>query len=183
MKTNPASLPLSLPLFSTALLATLVAICGAGCGKTDTAKEKPAPAANTPPPAGEAILTAWEQGDSAGAVQQFVEADWGARPLFAPGSVMNLSEAQFKRLPVAQREVKAAEVQAQLASLKKLAGAVAQAGREAAAKNDVALARKHFTALDQFGGAVDEPDSMLIVKLVGQALKKMALAEAAKLPQ
>ncbi len=183
MKTNPASLPLSLPLFSTALLATLVAICVAGCGKTDTAKEKPAPAASTPPPAAPAILTAWEQGVTAGAVKQFVEADWGARPLFAPGSVMNLSEAQFKKLPAAQREVKAAEVQAQLASLRKLAGAVAQAGREAAVKQDVALARRHFTALDQFGGALDSSDPMLIVKLVGQALKKMAVAEMAKLPQ
>ena len=79
--------------------------------------------------------------------------------------------------------MKAAEVQAQLASLRKLAGAVAQAGREAAVKQDVALARRHFTALDQFGGALDSSDPMLIVKLVGQALKKMAVAEMAKLPQ
>jgi hypothetical protein len=169
---------------ASSLAATLIAVTLAGCGKQGgTAGGDAPPPANAPPPAAEAILKAWEQGDSATAIRRFLEADWTARPLFARGSVMSLSEEQFKKLPAAQRDAKAAEVQAQLAALRKLAGAVTQAGRDAAAKQDLDGARKYFTALQQCGQALDAQDAMLIVKLVGQALQKMAVAEQAKLPQ
>lgn len=181
MKTTPS--PKTLGVLSILLAAMLVIGASAGCGKTGDPKPKASLPANHPPPVAEAILATWAQGDSAAAVRQFLETDWSARPLFAPGSAMNLSEAQFKALPTAEREAKAAEVQSHLATVRKLAGAVAEAGRAAAAKRDDAMARKHFAALEQLGGALDSPDSMVIVKLVGQALKKMATAETAKLPQ
>jgi len=181
MKTNLHSM--NLRCFSLPLTALLIFGALAGCGKPGNSNQKASPPANLQPPAAEGILKTWEQGDSTGAVQQFVEADWSARPLFSPGSPMNLSESEFKALSAVQREAESAEVVERLAVLKKVARAVTQAGHDAAAKKDMALARKHFTALDQFGGALDEPNSMLIVKLVGQALKKLAAAETAKLPQ
>ena len=181
MKTIPSSL--TLRVFSISLAAILIVGAVVGCGKSSASKPEASPPATAPTPVAETILAAWEQGDSAGAIHQFLEADWSARPLFAPGSAMNLSEAQFKALPVAEREAKSAETQARLGALKKLAGAVAQAGLETAARQDTPLARKHFAAVEHLGGALDAPDSMLIVQLVGRALKKMAVAETAKLPQ
>ena len=69
----------------------------------------------------------------------------------------------------------------QIDSLKQLAAAVAQAGRDAAAKGDVAQARKHFTALRECGAALDTSDSLAIVRLVGQGMKKRAETEMSKL--
>ena len=167
------------------LLATTLAVTLAGCGQKQQAPgNPPAPAANTAStPVAEPVLTAWQQGDQAGAIGRFVETDWSKRPLFTPGTTLSLSEEQFMALPVSDREAKSKAMLPQLSNLKKLAQAVTQAGRDAAAKKDLALAKKHFTALQQFGEAIDTPESMQIVRLVGQAVKKMGDAELAKLGQ
>lgn len=166
------------------LLAGMLLICLLpGCGKPAGPDNATPPSRSASHLTAETVLTTWEQGDSAGAIKQVLEADWSTGPLFAPGSAMNLSENQFKQLPASEREAKAAEMQARLSALRKLAGAVTQAGREAAAKEDLALARKHFTALNQLGAALDSQDSPLLVQLVGQALKKTAATENAKLPR
>jgi hypothetical protein len=61
-----------------------------------------------------------------------------------------------------------------------LAAAVAQAGRDAAAKGDAEQARKYFLSLKQCGTALDRPDSLSLVQLVGRAFKKMADTELEK---
>ena len=102
--------------------------------------------------------------------------------MFASDSTLSLSEGQFVALSNAERQSKSGEMMSQLASLKQLARAVAQAGRDAASKGDTAQARKHFTSLKQCGTALDSPDCLRIVQLVGQALKKMGDAELANIP-
>lgn len=170
--------------FLAILMAAVFIISAAtGCGKRsapagDSSSPKNAQAAGM-----ETILTTWEQGDKATAVSDFLATDWSAGPQFTPDSALNLSEDQFKQLPAIERDARLEDVHAQLVTLKKLAGAVAQAGREAAAKKDLALARKHFAALQQFGQALDGSDSMLIVRMIGQVLEKMGRAEMEKLPQ
>ncbi len=72
---------------------------------------------------------------------------------------------------------------AQVDSLKKLGAAVADAGREAAAKDGKEQARKSFVSLRQSGTALDSPDCLAIVQLVGKAFKKMGETELAKFPQ
>lgn len=169
----------------TILVATTLAVTLAGCGKKPQAPGNPPPptanAASTP--VAEPMLTAWQQGDQAGALSRFLETDWSKRPLFTPGSTLSLSEEQFVALPTSDREAKSKAMLPQLSDLKKLSQAVAQAGRDAAAKKDAVLARKHFAALQQFGAAVDTPDSMTIVRLVGRAVKKMGDDEMGKLGQ
>ncbi len=162
----------------------------AGCGKKESASGSSAPPKkqeSEAAPAGAAVaqpaLTAWQQGDKSTAVSSFLEADWSARPLFASGSTLNLSEDQFKALPAADRQAKSGEMMSQLDSVKKLAAAVAQAGREAASKGDTPQARKCFASLKQCGTALDSPDRLRIVQLVGQAFKKMADTELAKVGQ
>jgi len=164
-----------------------ITVLMAGCGRKSSSSAATPPTA--PPdavaasPAAQSALTAWQQGDKAAAVSSFLAADWSSRPLFAAASTLNLSEDQFKALSEAERQAKSTDMTSQIASLKQLAQAVVQAGRDAAAKGDAAQARKYFASLKQFGTALESPNCMLLVQLVGKAFVKMADAESAKLGQ
>jgi hypothetical protein len=159
----------------------------------------PAPAAASPPaaatspnstkpfgvataPAGQSVVSLWQQGDRKKAIDGFVAADWKARPLFAADSVLSLSEAQFAGTPRSDIEAKGREMFAQITPLKQLASAVAQAGADAAARNNIAQAIKYFNALKECGQALDNPDSLKLLRLVGVAMEKRADTELAKLP-
>jgi hypothetical protein len=106
-------------------------------------------------PVMQSILTAWQQGDQASAISQFVAADWNRRPLFAQGSSLSLSEAQFNALPAAEQEAKMKELLPQLSAIRELAKSVVQAGRDAGGKGDSAQARKYFESVKQFGAAIE----------------------------
>jgi hypothetical protein len=146
----------------------------------------------TATPVAQPALTAWLQGDRAGAVSNFLAADWTAGQLFAPDAILSLTEAEFSgqvkpvRMPgsVMTGGIEAVRVQMtkELATLKQLAATVAQAGRDAAATNDVALARKLFTSLQRFAAALDTTNSLRILRLDAQAIKKRADSELATLP-
>ena len=173
-------------------LATLAAIGLIGVGVTACSKKTDS-SGNPPPskgqqdltsattPVTQAVLTAWQQGDKSAAVSRFLETDWSARPLFKPGSTLSLSEDQFKSLSEADGRTKSSEITAQVGELKQLGLAVAQTGRDAAAKKDLAQAVKVFTSLKQFGEALDRPESSSIVQLTGRSLKRVADSELAKM--
>jgi len=150
--------------------------------RSQTAQENPAGTPTT-----QSILTAWQQGDTSAALSRFRNADWSARPLFAPGSTLSLTEdqlrSQFSSLTPGEVETKRQEMMAPLDALKQVGAAATQAGRDAAAKNDLATARTYFTALLSCGEALDNPDSLAIVKLVGQGMKKRAEEELRKLSE
>jgi hypothetical protein len=170
----------------TAVMAAAILV--AGCGKkSSTSSATPPPAqaeaAASSSPVSQAALAAWQIGDGAAAVSSFIAADWSARPLFAAGSALSLSEDQFKELSYAGRQAKSGEMAAQLDSLKRLAATVAQAGRDAASKGDAAQARKYFTSLKQCGKALDSADYSSLVQIVGQSLQKKADAELAMIGQ
>jgi predicted small lipoprotein YifL len=169
----------------TVVMAATILI--AGCGKKSpsiSATPPPAQAdAASPSPAAQPALTAWQQGDRAAAVSSFLAADWSARPLFAAGSILNLSESQFKALSDAEREAKSKDMFSQLDSLKQLARAVVQSGHDAVSKGNTAQARKCFTSLKQCGTALESPDCLLLVQLVGKAFVKMSDTELAKIGQ
>jgi hypothetical protein len=126
-------------------------------------------------------LTAYMQGDTKTVVSNFLVVDWSARPLFASGSALNLTENQLHALSEANYHAKSTEVTSQLLSLKALATAVAEAGRDEAKSGDAIQARKDFMSVKQFGTALDNPDHLKIVQLVGQAYKKMSDADMAKI--
>lgn len=139
--------------------------------------------AASPIAAAQPPLTAWKRGDKTAAVSSFLAADWSARPLFATGSPLNLSEAQFKALSETERQAKSTELLSQIASLKQMMQAVAQAGQDAASKGDPSQARKYFTAIKQCGTALESSDFTQLVQLVGKAFVKKANAELAKVGQ
>jgi hypothetical protein len=169
----------------TGIMAATILI--AGCGKKSPSSSATPPPAQTDAasssPAAQTALTAWQQGDKTAAVSSFLAADWSARPLFATGSTLNLSEAQFMALSNADRQAKSDEMMPQLRSLKQLAQAVVQAGHDAASKGDATQARKYFTSLKQFGTALEGPDCMQLVQLFGKTFVKMSDAELTKTGQ
>jgi hypothetical protein len=164
---------MKIPIIGIIVAATILLV---GCSKHDASSSTSTSAAA---PILQPAMTAWQQGDKAAAVTTFVATDWSSRPLFAPNSVLSLSEDQFNAFSDAENQAKSAEMLSQLDSLKQLARAVAQTGDEAAAKGDTAQARKCFTSLEQCGAALDT-GSLRMVKLVGQAFQKLANSELAK---
>jgi hypothetical protein len=165
-------------IISAAIAASLLL---AGCGKQPASpysKPQPAAAPVVPP-----TVDTWLHGDKSAAISSFAQADWTGRPLFAPGSGLSLSEDQFKRLSAAERQAASTEILPQLDALKWLAAAVAQAGRDAAAKGDAAQARKYFTSLQLCGAALQSPDCLGLVQVVGKSLKKLGDSELAKIGQ
>jgi hypothetical protein len=132
-------------------------------------------------PVTQPILTAWQEGNTSKAVNLFLDANWNAGDIFAPGMALGLTDSQFKALAGADLQLKNNELMAQLDLIKHLAAAVAEAGQEAASKSDAARARQCFTSLKQFGTSLDSPARMQLVRLVGQMSKKMAASGLAKL--
>ena len=106
------------------------------------------------------VLDQWQQGDKSAAVKRFTEVDWRSGPLFPGSSPLSWSEEQFKQLPASDRDAKFQQINSETGTLKQLTAAVVQAGLDAAARNDKAQARKHFTSLQQFGEVLDSPDSL-----------------------
>ena len=127
------------------------------------------------------ILTAWQQGDQATAVQRFVEADWTRRPLFASDSPLNFTEKQFAALSPSEQEVKAKQFMARVPELRELGMAVLNAGNDAAEKKDMVKARTYIVAVQHYGEALNHADHPAIVQLVGKALKKMSDTALGKL--
>jgi hypothetical protein len=120
------------------------------------------------------ILTAWQEGHRSEAVDLFVRANWADRPIFPAGMVLNLTEAQFKSLSDSERQLRGDELTAQLDLVKQLASAVSNAGRNAASTGDAERARQCYSALKQFGVAIDGPKALTLLKMVGQVSIKMA---------
>src|SRR5579885_337914 len=52
------------------------------------------------------ILTAWQEGHTAEAVERFVVANWSARPIFPQGMAVGLNEAQLRAMPDAERQLR-----------------------------------------------------------------------------
>jgi hypothetical protein len=115
-------------------------------------------------------------------VKAFLAADFSRRPLFAAGSPLNLKEAELADLPAAARDRAMKETTARLQELKQLARAVADRGKEALARGEKDQARKIYGQLGKCGAALDDAESLMIVRLVGQAVRKLA-AEGTNLSQ
>src|SRR5215471_16700068 len=113
----------------TFFIVAAVSILLGGCSKENTsASTSPSSAleqtnaTSAAVPIAEPAMTAWKQGDKATAVVKFAGTDWSSRPLFAPGSALSLSEAQFNAFSEGENKARSTELLSQLDSLKQLAG-------------------------------------------------------------
>jgi hypothetical protein len=163
----------------TNLLLTLALAWATGCGDRGAPTEGATIAGGKPTPIEES-LTRWRAGDSAGAIQRFLEIDWKQSPVvFTPGSPLSLREKDLPKMSAADQERLMGDVLAQLKDLKQLATAVREKGTAAGAK-DPELARRCFAKLDECGAALDQPEAMKILQLTAQAIRKMSVAAAAQ---
>jgi hypothetical protein len=166
----------------TGVMAATILI--AGCGKKSpsiSTTPPPAQADAASSPASHPVLAAWQQGDKAAAVTNFLATDWSIRPLFASGSILSLSEDQLKALSAADRKTQADKMMPQLLIFRDLVEAVEQVGKDAASKGDTAQARKCFVSLKQCGTALDSPDYTLLVRQIGQAIQKLSDKDSTQL--
>jgi hypothetical protein len=156
------------------LFTSGLAFVATGCGKA------------TPPPAvsgqtiAEQTIASWKS-DTNAAVEKFMEIDWSQRPLFATGDVLGYSEAQFAAIPASARETMSKQMTADLQTVKMICSAVNARGRDALAKGDQATAERCFNQLKECGQALDGPDSLLLLKMTGQAINKQATGQLAAL--
>src|SRR5262245_16008579 len=75
-------------------ISPLITVLTAALAVVGCRKQTTTPTAG--PPVIQATLAAWQHGDRAGALSNFLTTDWSAGPIFAPDSVLSLSEAQFQ---------------------------------------------------------------------------------------
>lgn len=134
------------------------------------------------PPALQEPLSLWKQGDKPAAVRRFVATDWSAGRLFPADSVLSLGEKDFAALSATEREAKGAEMHAVIEDLRNLARAVEDSGVDAASAQDPRQARACFESLRNFGRALDAPQGLLLVRMVGQSIEKKAAKHLTPLP-
>jgi hypothetical protein len=181
---------------------TAAAFCLAGCGKPSEVSGSASEPTNAPPaivatnpaviaappaaviiatPVVQPILTVWQEGNRAAAVNLFVAANWNASPIFPPGMALALTDGQINSLPEADRQLRTSELFGQVDLLKQLINAVNEAGKQSASQSDTNQARQCFSALKQFGTALDNPPRPQVVRTVGIVAKNMAKKGLAKL--
>lgn len=127
------------------------------------ATEKPATLADA--------MKLWREGKQSDAVAKFLAVDFSKRPLFPTGSVLNMTEAEFIALPSAARDKMSKAMLDDIQTIKLIAGRVKELAKTPA-KSAPCLSQ-----LKAAGEAFDRPGGLALLKLVGQAFKKMAAAQ------
>lgn len=122
------------------------------------------------------VMSLWRAGKKDEAVTKFLVVDFSRRPLFSTGSVLNLTEAQFVALPEAARTKLATQMNDDLKTIKELAAQTRNTAKAALASGDKTKSEKCVAQLKACGQAFDQPDSLVLLKLVGKALEKMSAA-------
>lgn len=131
----------------------------------------------------EEMLALWSQGQQTKAVEILLGIDWTKSLKFSRETyIFTLTEKEYISLkPKDQREVMN-QVMATSGMIRKIARQVQAMGQTAMSAKDYEKSGRHFEALLQFGKLLNrDPDNMLIVRLVGIAVQKLALNEQVSL--
>ena len=112
------------------------------------------------------------------AIECFLQAEWSSRPLFLKGSALSLSESEFVVLSNRQRKAASSFILAGVRDIRDLAMAVRKEGQKAKNRRDFDRASNCFEALQRCGVALDDPDGLLAVRLVGRVMQDMAQSES-----
>ncbi len=153
----------------TMLAMTMIAFSGSPALASDTTQK---PTADKPATATMAeVMKLWREGKQSDAVAKFLAVDFSKRPLFPTGSVLNMTEAEFSGLPGAARDKMSKAMFDDIQTIKLIAGQVKELAKTPA-KSAPCLSQ-----LKAAGEAFDRPDGLALLKLVGQAFKKMAAAK------
>jgi hypothetical protein len=127
----------------------------------------------------EEMLALWSQGQKSKAVEILLGIDWTKTFNFSKETyIFTITEKEYISLkPKDQREVMN-QVMATSGTIRKIAKEIRTMGQTATSARDYEKAERHFEALLQFGKLLNrDQDNMLIVRLVGIAVQKLALNE------
>jgi hypothetical protein len=116
----------------------------------------------------------WNAGKQDEATAVFLAVDFNRRPLFPSGSVLNYTEKQFMALSRPAAEKLSKQMFEDVPKLKGLCVRVKEIAQSALSRGDKATAEKCTAQLKQCATALDYPDSLALLKLVGKAVKKIA---------
>ena len=127
----------------------------------------------------EEMLALWSQDQKTKAVEILLGIDWTKIIEFSDKTyIFTLTEKEYISLkPKDQKEVMN-EVMGMSGTIRKITRQVQAMGQKATSAKDYEKAGRYFEAVLQFGKLlIREPDNMLIVRLVGIAVQKLALKE------
>ncbi len=127
-------------------------------------------------------MTLWQGGKKDEAIAKFMAVDFSRRPLFPTGSVLNYTEAQFVVLPQAARDKLATQMNADIRVLKEICAHVRDTAKSVPPGGGSAKSSSYTAQLKKCGDALNHPDSLALLKLVGKAIQKQA-AEISAAPQ
>jgi len=126
-----------------------------------------------------AAIELWNSGEKSKGVEALAAVDWKGEIRFGPEHYLfTMTERQYISLVSADQQKVMSDVLAQLGLCRAMTREMIDLGKKARTAKDADKAEKHFTATEGLGQLLDRnPDQMLIVRLVGIAVQKLALTE------
>lgn len=106
------------------------------------------------------------------AARAFLAIDWTQPDVFAGGSVMAMSEAEFAALPQAQRTQAGQQAKEAAAQIREIAKLVVSQAKQNPAKIDA-----YRSSLMAFAGRLSGEDRLLLIQSVGKAIAKYVETE------
>ncbi len=125
----------------------------------------------------------WADGKKQEAVELLVVVDWSDDLRFGPEHhLFTMRERQYISLVSADQKKVMAGIMMQSSQCRAIARELLELGRKARTSKDVAQAEKYFSTTVRLGQLLSRNrDMMLIVRLVGIAIQKLALTELSSL--
>ncbi|MHC4178106.1 MAG: hypothetical protein ACYSWU_11405 [Planctomycetota bacterium] len=145
----------------------------------------PAAAAATSPEAKKTLdsLDLWARGNKQKAVDLLMTVNWSGDVRFSQADhLFTVTERQYISLVTDDKRKVMDEIMPQMSQCRGLARELLEVGRKARASGQPAKAESYYTAALGLGRLLSRnPDGMLIVRLVGIAIQKLALEELSDL--
>ena len=110
----------------------------------------------------------WSWGSKEAAIEKFLSFDWNDASLFPSGTALGYSESDFASLPKTQQRQLMREVEGTAKALKQMSLRVKQLGDQSRASANSAKAKICFNSVGQCGTALDQPNRLRILQLVGK---------------
>jgi hypothetical protein len=162
--------------FKQALSTVAVLVLLAGCSKSNTTS--PRSGTGTGEKQESSALTdcvaLWSAGNQEAAIEKFLAIDWNDALLFPSGTPLAYAERDLASLSENQLRQDMGEIESIAKALKEMSLRIKQLGEEARAAGNSTEAETCFNSLGKCGTALDQPNRLKILQLVGKAIKKMA---------
>jgi hypothetical protein len=127
----------------------------------------------------EEMLALWSQDQKTKAVEILLGIDWTKTFNFSRDTyIFTITEKEYISLKPKDQEEVMNEVTATSATIRKIAREIRTMGKTAMSAKNYEKAGRYFETVLQFGRLLNrDPDNMLIVRLMGMAVQKLALNE------